>query len=347
LDGTTGEKYVDDKTLKRLAALTGLGLVGVVGVGAVVGSNSAADDLQPKAYKALSAHHLRGLNVDFDGREAKISGGTAADMAKAKKVVEDIHGVRWAKVTGKPTSGSTAATPAVASMKFSHSDLGSTIMGVVPSAEVAASLKAAAAEAFGGTVSGDFKIDPTVDSADWFNELPEVFGDLVGVDDLDIGIGGLGSIQVTGTVGSQIGADKVKDLLTAALPDLTVDSTLTVDAGALSPADAQTLDSATLYFGRGKSTLTSGNKAALDKVADVMKRNADLKIEAGGHAGPSDPARGKVLSDERVAAVKAYLVDAGVDAKRVSTKSFGSGEKSGGDPFAKKYRRVDFAVEGN
>ncbi|MCW2750310.1 MAG: hypothetical protein JWR83_1420 [Aeromicrobium sp.] len=342
-----GGKYVNDKTLKRLAALTGLGLVGVVGVGAVVGSNSAADDLRPKAYKALSAHHLRGLTVDFDGREAKISGGTAADMANAKKVVEGIHGVRWAKVTGTPISASTPASPAVASMKFSHSALGSTISGVVPSAEVAASLKAAAAETFGGTVSGDFKIDPSVDTADWFNELPEVFGDLVGVDDLEIGIGGLGTFQLAGTVGSQIGADKVKNLLIAALPDLRVHSSLTLDAGALSPADAQTLDSATLYFRRGKSTLTAGNKAALDKVADVLKRNADLKLEAGGHAGPSNPARGRVLSDERVAAVKAYLVKAGVDAVRITTKSFGSGEKSGGDPFAKKYRRVDFAVEGN
>jgi outer membrane protein OmpA-like peptidoglycan-associated protein len=339
---------VDDKRLRGLTGIVGLALVGTIGAGAVVGSDSAADDLQPKAAAALGAAGIHDITVGFDGREARLSGGLANERRKAISVVEGINGVRWAKFSGQPSAlPLPPAAPSAPSMKLSHSDLGATISGVVPTAEVAAALKTAAAEAFGGTVSGDFRIDPSIDTADWFNELPEVFGDLFAVKDLDIGIGGQGLFQVTGTVRSQIGVDKLKDLLTAALPDLTVNSSLSVDPGGLSPADAQTFDSATLYFNSGRSTLNAHNIAALDKVAAVMRRNSDLKIVAGGHAGPSDPDRGEVLSDERVAAVKAYLVGAGVKAERITTKSFGSAEKSGGNPFAKKYRRVDFAVEGN
>ncbi|MDX6278388.1 MAG: OmpA-OmpF porin, family [Nocardioidaceae bacterium] len=339
---------MDDNRLRGLAGLVGLALVGTVGVGAVVGSNSAADDLRPEAVSALRSAGMSGIAIDFDGREAKLSGGAAADRRKAIAVVEGVNGVRWAKFTGPPSAPPTIpAAPSEPSMTFSRSDVGATISGVVPSAQVAADLKTAAAEAFGGTVSGDFKVDPRVDAADWFYELPEVFGDLVVVRNLKLAIGGGATIQIGGSIESRVGADRAKAIVADAVPDLTVDSTLTVNPGTLDSDDAEVLNSATLYFDRGSSTLSAENRATLDRVVDVLKRNAGINLEAGGHAGPSDPARGMVLSEHRVAAVKAYLLSAGLDSDRISSRSFGSAKKSGGDPFAKRYRRVDFAVEEN
>lgn len=339
---------MDDNRLRVLAGIVGLALVGTIAAGAVVGSNSAADDLQPKAVAALRAAGLTDIAVDFDGREAKLTGGVAADRSTAISVVEKVRGVRWAKVTGTPSAAPTIpAAPSEPSLTFSRSDIGATIGGVVPSAEVAADLKTAAAEVFGGSVSGDFKVDPTVDSANWFYELPEAFGDLVVVKNLEIAIGGGNTIQIGGSIESQAGADRAKLIVAGALPDLAVDSLITVDPGTLDSDDAATLNSATLFFGKGSSQLSVEARATLDRVVDVLKRNAGINLEAGGHAGPSDPARGKVLSDERVAAVKSYLLSAGLDSDRMTSRSFGSAKKSGGDPFAKRYRRVDFAVEEN
>jgi outer membrane protein OmpA-like peptidoglycan-associated protein len=338
---------VDDNRLKGIAGIVGLALIGAVVAGAVVGSNSAADDLRPKAVQALRTAGLKAIAVDFDGREAKLSGGLAGERGKAISVVEDINGVRWAKFSGKPAAPVPPAAPSASSMKLSRSDIGATISGVVPTAEAAAQLKTAAAEAFGGAVSGDFKVDPSVDSADWITALPEVYGDLAGIKNLDIGIGGGDRIQLGGSIESQAGADRVKALVAAAVPDLTVDSTITVDAGTLDSDDAATLNSAALYFDRGTAKLSAVATTALDRVADVMKRNAGIDLEAGGHAGPSDPVQGKRLSDSRVTAVKTYLVRAGVEADRITTRSFGSGENTLVDPVAKQYRRVDFVVEEN
>lgn len=339
---------MDDNRLKAFAAIVGLALVVTVGVGAVVGSNSAAADLRPRALNALRAAGLTDVQVDFDGREAKLSGGARAERSRAVAVVEAVNGVRWATFTGRPSAATTIpAGPSAPAMRFSRSDIGATIGGAVPSAEVAAALKTAAAEAFGGSVSGDFTVDPSIHSAGWFDELPEVFGDLVVVKNLEVAIGGGGVIQIGGSIESQTGADRAAKIVAAAVPDLTVDSAITVDPGRLDSEDAAVLNSATLYFGRGSATLSADNRATLKRVVDVLRRNAGINLEAGGHAGPSDPTRGKILSDERLAAVKAFFLSAGLDSDRITSRSFGSAKKSVGDPFAKRYRRVDFAIEEN
>lgn len=336
---------MDDNRLKGLAGLAGLALVGTVGAGAAVGSNSAAQDLRPQAVRALTAANLADVRVDFEGREAKLTGGESSERIRAVSVVEAIKGVRWATFASKPATPP-ERTHSAPAMRFSRSDMGATISGVVPSAEAAASVKTAAAEASGGTVSGDFTIDPSVGSADWVTEMPEIFGDLAGVKMLEIGIGE-GSIQLGGSIESQVGADKIGALVSAAVPYLAVDNAITVDAGTLDSEDAETLNTATLYFSRGSATLSTDSTAVLDEVADVMMRNVGMDIEADGHAGPADPVRGRALSRARIAAVRAYLLRAGVDADRVTVESFATGEGTTADVFAKRYRRIDFAVEGN
>jgi outer membrane protein OmpA-like peptidoglycan-associated protein len=332
---------------KRFAAITGLALAGVIGVGAVVGSNSAAHDLTPKAYKALVDGGLSNIKVDFDGREAKLSNGSPEDLAKAEKIVEGVKGVRWAKVDTDPST----TLPKPPTFSISRSADGVNLSGVVPNAEIAAQLKAAAKASF-GNVTGDLKVDPNVGTADWLVTMPKLIPNVAEVDNLALSVDG-DSIAIGGTLDSQTSIDTLTGLVAPSLGDLSFDNTLKVgqpdagDSGALSAEDATALKASTVYFARGASTLDARGKAGLDVIADVLKRNPGVELEIGGHAGPTDPARGKILSDERVAQVKDYLVTAGIDAARLSTRSYGSDPATGGDAFAEQYRRVDFIVKGN
>jgi outer membrane protein OmpA-like peptidoglycan-associated protein len=334
-----------DNRLRARVGLASLGLVCVVAVGSVVGSQSAADDLRPKAERALSAAGITGVAVGFEGREARLSGGTSVDLARARAIVEGIHGVRWARV-GDADIGISVATP-VPTLDLRRTSDGLSISGTVPDADVAAELKSRAAEDFGVTVSGDLVVDPSVGRAGWAGELPGVFGDIVGVKDLVLRIDGGGNLELDGSIESMAGADKVHDLVEAAVPDLDVVSRIHADPRGLPAADAMVLNSTTVYFGRGKSSLGAASKAALDSVAEVLERNSWISIEAGGHAGPSDPIRAMDLSDARVAAVRDYLVRAGIEPNRIGTASYASDKMTTVDAFARTYRRVDFVVEEN
>lgn len=342
---------MNDKTLKGLAALTGLGLVGVVGVGAVVGSNSAADDLQPKAYKALSANHLGGIKVDFDGREAKLSNGSAADPAKAKKVVEGIDGVRWAKVAGKSSNGAavTGKVSGTPSLNLSVTPDGPTISGVVPDAATAARIKAAAAGAFGGTVSGDLTVDPSVSSPDWLTGVPGALGDLRAVKDLTLKVDGT-SLTASGSLATQGAVSAAAAALGSKAEGLTLDNLLTVAkakavSSSLSAADRATIKNATVYFEGDVDRFVPGTTAKLKALVAVLKAHPDVKVQAGGHSGPGVESFVHALAQSRVDAVRSYLIAKGANGKQIVPKNYGADK--GAVVGAQKNRRVDFIVKGN
>ncbi len=325
---------------KRLAGLTGLALVAVIGIGSIAGSSSTSNDLTPKAYKALVDAGLSNVKVDFNGREARVSNGTPQELARAEKIVEGVDGVRWAKID--TDSGKSLPKPPTLSM--THNAEGVNLTGVVPNGAVAGQLRDAAASL--GKVTGDLKVDPSVGTADWFATLPKLITDLEGVGNLALTVDG-DSIAVGGTMSTQGGVDAVAKLVEPAAVGLTFDNALKVDSKALTSEQAEEVDAANVYFARGSSTLDAKGKAALLALADVLLRVPGVELEIGGHAGPTDPVRGKALSDERVAAVKDFLVSSGIDASRLSTRSYGSDSETDGDAFAEQYRRVDFIVKGN
>ncbi|MDR7087585.1 outer membrane protein OmpA-like peptidoglycan-associated protein [Aeromicrobium panaciterrae] len=325
---------------KQRAGLTGIALAAVIGIGSFAGSDSAADDLTPKAYAALVQAGLSNVKVDFDGREAKLSNGTPDELAKAEKIVEGVNGVRWAKIDSNRSTN----LPDPPTFSLTRVADGVNLNGVVPNAAVAQKLKDAALSL--GKVTGDLKIDPNVGTADWLGTLSDVIPSLSEVDDLALSVDG-DSLAIGGSLESQAGVDTLADLIEPSLGDLSLDNTLKVDAARLSPSQAEDIKAANVYFARGSSTLDARGKAGLLTLVDVLKRNTGVELEIGGHAGPTDPVRGKALSDERVAAVKEFLVASGIDAARLSTKSYGSDPEADGDAYAEQYRRVDFIVKGN
>jgi len=333
---------VSEKRLKGIAALVGIVLLVVVAGGALLGSRAAADDLQTTAERALVSAGLDEVRVTFDGREATLSGGSADQLDQAQRIVEDIDGVRWADVDDAATLDRPDTTP---TLELKHTGAGITISGTVPDADAAAGIKARVAEDFAVPVTGDLTIEPDVGGASWIARLPDVFGDIVGVKNLELTIDGSGTLELSGSIESRAGADDVRRLVARAAPDLSIDERLEIRPGSLTAADAKVLNVATVYFESGSASLRAPSKGVLDLVADALNRNPGISIQAGAHAGPRDPAAGELLAMARVAAAKAYLVRAGISPARVSTRTFASDSRTA-NPWTKQFRRVDFVVNG-
>jgi outer membrane protein OmpA-like peptidoglycan-associated protein len=80
-----------------------------------------------------------------------------------------------------------------------------------------------------------------------------------------------------------------------------------------------------VLFDTGKATLQAKSGSALAPLRELLTQDPALKLEIQGHtdnAGP--PAANLKLSQERAAAVKAYVVqNFGIDAKRLTTAGYG------------------------
>jgi outer membrane protein OmpA-like peptidoglycan-associated protein len=85
---------------------------------------------------------------------------------------------------------------------------------------------------------------------------------------------------------------------------------------------------ATLYgilFDLDSATLRAESKPVLDEVVKVLAAEPGWKLTIEGHTDASgSAAHNQALSEQRAAAVKAYLVSQGVDAARLTTAGFGS-----------------------
>jgi outer membrane protein OmpA-like peptidoglycan-associated protein len=113
---------------------------------------------------------------------------------------------------------------------------------------------------------------------------------------------------------------------------LTRIDTLTVRAGEsrryeprLLPATVGSrLDLPDLLFAQGKANLLGSSYTTLNKLAESLKDNPQLEIRLEGHTSNEPPAdKNQVLSEQRVAEVKRYLVGRGVAEGRISTVGYG------------------------
>lgn len=79
-----------------------------------------------------------------------------------------------------------------------------------------------------------------------------------------------------------------------------------------------------LIFEQGQSTITVESYGELNKLVSLMYENAQMLIQLEGHTDFRGGKRSNMaLSQERVDAVKAYIVQKGINPKRIKTKAFG------------------------
>lgn len=79
-----------------------------------------------------------------------------------------------------------------------------------------------------------------------------------------------------------------------------------------------------LIFQVGKAKISPESNTELDLVVDMMKKHHGMVIQLEGHTDyQGDPVQNMKLSQDRVDAVKKYIVSKGINKKRVLTKAFG------------------------
>ena len=79
-----------------------------------------------------------------------------------------------------------------------------------------------------------------------------------------------------------------------------------------------------LIFEQGKAVITTQSHMELDQLASAMKSNSNMSIQLEGHTDwRGDHKSNMKLSEQRVEAVKNYLVSRGVNGKKIKTKAFG------------------------
>jgi OOP family OmpA-OmpF porin len=103
-----------------------------------------------------------------------------------------------------------------------------------------------------------------------------------------------------------------------------------------------------IEFEVGSAKIIAKSFPVLDGAVKVLKEFPDTKIEVSGHTdNTGDAEANKKLSQERADSVKAYLVEKGVAAERVTTVGFGP-DKPVADNKNKagqaKNRRIEFKL---
>jgi outer membrane protein OmpA-like peptidoglycan-associated protein len=109
--------------------------------------------------------------------------------------------------------------------------------------------------------------------------------------------------------------------------------------------DTQTEILDVVEFAPGTATLRTTSLATLDAVAATLLGNPSIElIEVQSHTrGVGDAAANLTLTEERAAAVVAYIVSAGVDASRVVPEGYGDTQPIDHAASAKN-ERVSFLI---
>jgi outer membrane protein OmpA-like peptidoglycan-associated protein len=105
-----------------------------------------------------------------------------------------------------------------------------------------------------------------------------------------------------------------------------------------------------IQFDSGRATIKKASHALLDDIFEALQKNASLtELLIAGHTDDrGDDAKNLTLSEDRAKAVKTYLVDKGIDKKRIKGKGFGETEPIGDNATREgrdENRRVEFRIK--
>lgn len=110
----------------------------------------------------------------------------------------------------------------------------------------------------------------------------------------------------------------------------------------------QTIILNNLIFAQGKAAIDPKSYPELDEVAQMMKESQKVVIQLEGHTDNVGNASANMkLSEERVEAVKKYLVSQGISKNRIKTKAFGGTQPLRNEMTSEaraKNRRVEMRI---
>jgi OOP family OmpA-OmpF porin len=103
-----------------------------------------------------------------------------------------------------------------------------------------------------------------------------------------------------------------------------------------------------IYFDTDQATIKPASKPTLDNATKVLKDYPEVRVEISGHTDTDGDREHNIdLSLRRADAVKKYLIDAGIDAGRITTRGVGPDEPLADNTSAEgkaKNRRIQFAL---
>lgn len=103
-----------------------------------------------------------------------------------------------------------------------------------------------------------------------------------------------------------------------------------------------------VFFAQSKAVLLPESYPELDRLVRIMKENETIEIQLEGHTdGRGDPKANLILSEQRVEAVKQYLVSKGISEKRIVGKGYGGTKprvSNDTEENRKLNRRVEFKI---
>jgi len=114
------------------------------------------------------------------------------------------------------------------------------------------------------------------------------------------------------------------------------------------PPKVYTLDN--VYFGVGKAKLRKESFAELNELVNYMKRRKNIEVEIAGHTDNTGSEEDNLkLSQRRADRVKKYLINEGIDARRIKAKGYGENQPVAGNNTKEgkqKNRRTEVRIIG-
>lgn len=102
-------------------------------------------------------------------------------------------------------------------------------------------------------------------------------------------------------------------------------------------------------FKTGSDVINPSSYSRLNISAKDLVRNPGLKVEVAGHTdNVGNSANNQTLSQKRAEAVRAYLINKGVDSSRLSARGYGDSEPAASNDTAEgraKNRRVELRIQ--
>lgn len=106
-----------------------------------------------------------------------------------------------------------------------------------------------------------------------------------------------------------------------------------------------------LIFGLGKANITEESYAQLNELVSMLNANPNITIQLEGHTDfRGNDKLNMELSEDRVEAVKDYLVKQGIDKRRIQTKAFGGTQplsRASDAESRRRNRRVEVRILSN
>lgn len=103
-----------------------------------------------------------------------------------------------------------------------------------------------------------------------------------------------------------------------------------------------------VYFGYDSSVVEPAERAAVEAVAEEMRRNANSRIIVAGHCDERGSGEYNLaLGERRALAVRAYMTNLGIEGERIQTRSYGEempAVMGTGEEVWRLNRRAEFSI---